>query len=118
MQRRRQEDLLPLHPRPASGVFRKLKSGKSAGEDEISNEMLKRLPEASEERLLDIFNRSWSTGYCPTIWRTALLIPLLKKGKSPSKPGSYRPVALTSCVAKTMEKLVADRLNELKAKDY
>jgi hypothetical protein len=35
----------------------------------------------------------------------------LKKGKSPTKPGSYRPVALTSCVAKTMERLVANRLS-------
>lgn len=32
--------------------------------------------------------------------------PLLKKGKPASNPDSYRPVSLTSCVAKTMEGMI------------
>ena len=42
-----------------------------------------------------------------------MIIPLLKKGKPASEMNSYRPVALTSCVGKTMERMVANRLSHL-----
>ena len=38
------------------------------------------------------------------------MIPLLKAGKPAERVDSYRPVSLTSCLAKTMERLVANRL--------
>ena len=37
-------------------------------------------------------------------------IPLLKAGKSPSEVASFRPISLTSCVAKLLERILADRL--------
>ena len=38
------------------------------------------------------------------------LIPLLKKGKDPYEAKSYRPVALTSCIAKLLERLMRLRV--------
>ena len=38
------------------------------------------------------------------------MIPILKKGKDPKKANSYRPVSLTSCVVKTMKRIVNERL--------
>ena len=38
------------------------------------------------------------------------MIPILKEGKDPKKANSYRPVNLTSCVVKTMERIVNERL--------
>ena len=46
----------------------------------------------------------------PTTWRTAIFIPVSKPGKVLSDPGSYRPIALTSCLCKTMERMVNSRL--------
>ena len=46
----------------------------------------------------------------PTSWKTAIIIPVPKPGKVLSDPGSYRPIALTSCLCKTMERLVNSRL--------
>jgi hypothetical protein len=93
------------------GALRKLKAGKSAGADDIHNEMLKKLPLCMVSTLLSLFNDSWSKGDCPVDWRTATIIPILKPRKPADSPGSYRPVSLTSCVAKVMERLVADRLS-------
>ena len=46
----------------------------------------------------------------PTSWKTAIIIPVPKPGKVLSDPGSYRPIALTSCLCKTMERMVNSRL--------
>ena len=40
----------------------------------------------------------------------AIVIPLLKPGKDHTDPSNYRPIALTSCLCKLMEKLVNKRL--------
>ena len=40
----------------------------------------------------------------------ATVIPIPKPGKDHSDPGNYRPIALTSCLCKTMERMVNDRL--------
>ena len=43
-------------------------------------------------------------------WREALVIPIPKPGKDASDPANYRPVALTSCLCMTLERMVNDRL--------
>ena len=46
----------------------------------------------------------------PTLWKTAIIIPVPKPGEVLSDPGSYRPIALTSCLCKIMEQMVNSRL--------
>ncbi|KAK7108946.1 hypothetical protein V1264_013079 [Littorina saxatilis] len=38
------------------------------------------------------------------------MIPIHKKGKDKKKPASYRPISLTSCTVKTLERMVNQRL--------
>ena len=38
------------------------------------------------------------------------MIPLLESGKPAKELSSYRPISLTSCVGKVMERMVAHRL--------
>ena len=60
--------------------------------------------------LLDIYNNIWISGNIPTIWKQALTIPIHKKQKDPTNPTSYRPIALTSCTCKTLERMINLRL--------
>ena len=39
-----------------------------------------------------------------------ITIPVSKPGKVITDPGSYRPIALTSCPCKTMERMINSRL--------
>ena len=75
-----------------------------AGPDEIHYQLLKQLPDASLLLLLNIFNQIWISGNFPSDWRKAIVIPI------PTNPTSYRPIALTRCICKTMERMINRRL--------
>ncbi len=73
---------------------------------------LKALGPLAKAELLSIFNESFSEGVVPGISKEATVLPLKKAGKLPGAI-SYRPVSLTSCVVKTMEGMVHNRLYNL-----
>ena len=82
----------------------------ATGPDEIHYQMLKHLPLKSLQTLLDIFNNMWETGKFPESWELATIIPIPKPGKDHTEPTNYRPIALTSCLCKTLERMINARL--------
>ena len=46
----------------------------------------------------------------PSSWKEVVLIPVLKPGKDPTVPKSYRPIALSSTLCKLMERMINNRL--------
>ena len=82
----------------------------ATGPDEIHYQMLKHLPESSLQALPIIFNHIWTTSDFPEDWRLATVIPIPKPGKDPAEPTNYRPIALTSCLCKTLERMINKRL--------
>ena len=55
-------------------------------------------------------NHVWKNGILPDSWKEAIVIPIPKSGKDTCNPANYRPIALTSCICKTLERMVNDRL--------
>ena len=87
------------------------KSNDSAvGPDNIYYKLLTNLPESSLTLLLTVFNSIWESGIFPSSWREATIAAIPKPGKDSSDPNNYRPIALTSCLCKTMERMVNNRL--------
>ena len=62
------------------------------------------------ETLLNIMNEIWRTGKFPEDWHKAVITPIPKPGKDKTEATNYRPIALTSCICKTMERMINDRL--------
>ena len=93
-----------------NSAIRSLKPKKAPGPDGVSNDMLKHLGPMARKMLLEIFNRSWNKGLVPEVWKTAYLVPVLKKGKDKTNPSSYRLISLLSCVGKLMERVITRRL--------
>ena len=91
-------------------VIQDASMNKASGNDDIPYEMIKRLGSKAREMLLYLINKCWSGVGVPTKWREATIKPLLKEGKDPKDPTSYRPISLTSCLGKIFEKMVANRL--------
>ena len=67
-------------------------------------------PTSALSTLLRVFNDLWQSGDFPKSWSNATIIPIAKPGKDPTSPNNYRPIALTSCVCKTFERMVNERL--------
>ena len=82
----------------------------SPGEDGILYAMIRQLPSEAKEFLLKIINKIWETGILPRSWKISIIIPVQKPLKDPLQPTSYRPIALTSCLCKLMEKIINSRL--------
>ena len=82
----------------------------SPGIDQIHYQILKKLPNDILKLLLKLINEYWVSGTFPECWRRALLLPMPKPGKDLFDPNNYRPIALTSCICKTVERMVNERL--------
>ena len=92
-------------------ALRSYKKNKSPGEDQLQYEMLQQLPKCSKKVVLGLFNKIWNNGKLPSNWKHSIILPFHKEGKNSADPNSYRPIALTATMCKTMEKLITNRLS-------
>ena len=87
-----------------------LKPGKAIGLDNISTEQIKNFGPVTKKWLLQLYNHCLTTHKLPKIWQKAHVIALLKPGKDPSIPKSYRPISLLSHTYKLFERLLLNRI--------
>ena len=107
----RQELEQAFTPEELAAALKTIKAGKAGGPDGVAPDLLKHLPLSTQKELLFILNASWTTGWCPQAWRTATIVPFIKKEKDPQAVSSYRPIAITSTIGKLLERLIVNRLS-------
>ena len=100
----------PFSPAEFLAAASNLSSSTATGPDKVSYPMLKHLPRSGMDFLLHIFNLSWSSHSFPSIWKTSSIIPIHKMEKPLDSPASFRPISLTSCVSKLIERIMLSRL--------
>ena len=83
----------------------------SIGPDRLHYAFFRSLHEQQLQVILDMINYIWRQGHLPDEWKHSVVIPLLKPGKPRENPDSYRPIQLTSCFCKIMERMVTQRLS-------
>jgi len=71
--------------------------------------MLKHLPPNAVNTFLEALNNIWFAGNFSPSWCTSTVIPIPKPAKDTSDPNNYRPIALTNCLCKVMERMVNNR---------
>lgn len=84
--------------------------GSSPGPDDITYQMLQNLPADGKLYLLKTYNELYSTHSFPSIWKESIVIPIEKSNKNPLLPTNKRPISLTCCPCKVMEKMINRRL--------
>ena len=89
-----------------------IEKGKSTtpGPDGIHNDMFKHLNNTSRLTLLQLINNIWESDQFPELWKDAFIIPIPKPRKDTSNPNNHRPISLTSCLCKLMERMMCARL--------
>ncbi|KAL0185677.1 hypothetical protein M9458_017347, partial [Cirrhinus mrigala] len=110
----------PLSPPPAlqisedevRQVFRKNKRRKAPGPDGVTPACLKTCADQLAPIFSQIFNRSLELCEVPSCFKRSTIIPVPKKTKI-TRLNDYRPVALTSVVMKSFEKLVLAYLKDI-----
>jgi hypothetical protein len=80
------------------------------GPDGLSAVHLKHLGSQGLTFLTKLFNLSVAGADLPAIWKSAVIIPILKPGKPPSLSTSYRPISLLSPAIKILKRLILPHL--------
>lgn len=83
----------------------------SPGLDNITYAMISNLPVSALYILIFIFNKILNSDDWIENWNTQIIIPLRKPNKDPNLSCSYRPIALSSCLFKTFERILKGRLD-------
>lgn len=91
-------------------IIKPLKTSKSPGLDNVSNLLIKKLPEKALAILVKIFNSCIYLNYFPNLFKHAKVIAIPKPDKPKKDPKSYRPISLLSNIGKLFEKIIHNRI--------
>ena len=87
-----------------------LKVSKAPDPDDIPKRAHKHLSQRVILLLVALFNAILRTQYFPPVWRHTRVIFILKTGKDPALPSSYRPLSLLDTIGNVFEKILLSRI--------
>ncbi|CEG79966.1 hypothetical protein RMATCC62417_14368 [Rhizopus microsporus] len=79
------------------------------GVDRLQTEMLKPIQHLLIPALLILFQMRWAWSYVPLPWRIAQVVPIHKED-SPSGPGNYHSISLTTTFRKILKRCIQPKL--------
>ena len=100
-------------PLEVASVIDQLKICKSPGHDRITPIVLRELSRKCIVPITNFFNASFHLKHVSSAWKTARMIVILKPGKSPENPDSYRPILLLTILSKVYEKILLSRIRTI-----
>ena len=88
-----------------------LNSKKSAGFDNISNYLIKRIKSSIISPMCRIINSSFELGHYPTFWKTSKTHPISKGDTNAPSVNNFRPISLLSNLSKILERVLYNTIN-------
>ena len=107
---------MPIKETEISKGIAKLKLNKSAGIDNISNNMLKHGQSYLLPSLRKLFNTCLCTGKYPESWAEGYITPI-HKSNDITDPNNYRGITVTSAIGKLFNSILNSRLDEFLVKN-
>jgi len=86
-----------------------MKGNCSSGPDGLPPLLFKKLKYSLCQPLAMPYNQFMSIAYVPCEWKSAVVVPVFKKGVS-GLVQNYCPISLTCVVSKIIEQIVSDRI--------
>ncbi|SCV52360.1 uncharacterized protein FFB14_12556 [Fusarium fujikuroi] len=91
-------------------IIKGLKNNKAPGPDKVPNEAIKLGMELLLPYFVLGFRACLNLSLHPANFKDSIIVMLLKAGKEPDKPESYRPISLLSTLGKLYERILADMM--------
>ena len=101
-----EDSIIFLNYVQVDNIFDNLPNKSSSGLNNIPPIVLKHLPEKIIKDYSIIFNNCLNNKHFPDPWKQSKILPILKKGKPPADPTSYRPISLTPAISKVFEMVI------------
>jgi hypothetical protein len=98
------------NPIEVHDAIRGLKVDKAPGPNGLPNRAMKHLPQRAISLLVPMFNASLLQQYFLPVLKHTRVISILKTGKDPSLPSSYRPISLLHTIGKLFQKILLSRI--------
>lgn len=99
----------PISLEELNNAIKGAKGGKAPGNDGISVEFFKLLPEVWKNKILMLFNSVFESGSIPKAWASIVLCMIFKKGDQ-SDPLNYRGIALINVITKLFTAILNSRV--------
>ena len=104
------DDFLPYNTGEIIKTINKIQANTSPGEAQVQNIFLKHLPYEYVSKMLSALVNRVVTEGIPQTWKEAKITMIPKKEGMSRDPEKYRPISLTSCLGKLVERLIKKRL--------
>ncbi len=91
----------------------------SPGEDGVSTGLWKLALQGCDTLrtlVLHLFSGCLTHSFFPSVWKTSVIVPLVKDEKKERKMSNVRPISLQSCLGKLFMKVLAHRLGSIFAR--
>ena len=96
-------------------VIKKILKKSVSGADNIHNLLIKNSTQGFRKMILHLINLTIEQSNLPHKWKNSIksMIPKKQQNKNSSNPKDYRPISLTSCLAKIAERLMLTKIKDL-----
>ena len=78
----------------------------------LSNKMLKAMSNITKDRILQLFNQCLLNYSLPLNWKKSAITMILKPNNEANNIAAYRPISMTSCIARLFERVILQRLKK------
>lgn len=91
-------------------AIKAMKTNKAPGVDDLKIEQIKEFGPKTLNWILQLMNNCVRDMNIPKMWRKAKVVALLKPGKDPQDPKSFRPLSLLCQLFRPLERMVLNRI--------
>ena len=101
---------IELSERDVVNAIHFMNADSSPGIDGIFPKFLKNVSAYLIKPLQMLYSQSLEEGTLPEEWTTSIIVPVYKKNRKPKECASYRPINITSCITKILEKCIHQKI--------